>query len=834
MNLPEAEVHPRKSPGWRVALARIRLLFSVRSDADPRSGCPRRGAAKGGFLAALALALGGSVFAAEQPAPEFTRGVAPILKTHCFGCHGGGKSKGDLSLENLDADFARNGETWKTVMERVSDGSMPPKEKPRPTAEQRHLVSAWVAAGLTAHAKHETATNGRARIKRLNRVEYVNTLRDLLGAEVDPEQLPEDGIAGGFDNVDAALDLSPSLLGSYLETIDLALGTVLDQGQRPETKKKHIDYPTLGMQMTRQKIPVPRLGEDTLVKDDEVIFYSAGRLERPVIDALSATAGQYHFRVKCNTVHTGKPMTLLVYTGNYGVSVQGLFTRPMTMVDVPPQTEVIEFTVPLLARETISLSAYGLGNIYKKSVEDYQGPGVAIQWIEVEGPIFGTWPPEPRARLLGDIDLAKATPQDGENILHRFAPRAFRRPVAEAELKPFIDLFKSRMEKGYDVKGALRVGLTGILCSPDFLYLSATPGKLNDFDLAARLSHFLWSTTPDDTLLELAGRSELGKAVVLHQQVERMLNDPRAHSFTENFVGQWLSLRNLKATIPDKKLYPDFDEWLMFSLPRETHGFFEEILRNDRPVTEFLHSDWSMLNERLAELYGVPDVHGSELRKVSLPAGSHRGGVLTQAAVLKVTANGTNTSPVVRGAWVLDHLLGTPPPPPPKDVPAIEPDIRGAKTIREQLTKHRSIERCAGCHAKIDPLGNALENFDVIGGWRTLYRTAEGGGKNRLDVKTFHGATKGVGQGLSVDATDELPGDRKFSSIDDLKRLLLADPEQVTRALTQKLLVYATGHRLEFADHECVTALLTAAKSKHYGFRSLIHELVQSPAFRNK
>ncbi len=785
-------------------------------------------------FAALALTFGGSLVATEQPEVEFSKEVGPVLKTHCFDCHGGDKPKGDLSLETLDADFTHNAEAWKTVMERVNDGSMPPKKKPQPSAEQRKLVSEWVATQLIIYEKHETATNGRARIKRLNRAEYVNTLRDLLGAEVDPEQLPEDGIAAGFDNVDAALDLSSSLLGSYLEAIDLALDTALNQGQRPETTKKHISYPELGRQLTKQKVPVPRLGEDTLVKDDEVIFYSAGRLERPVIDALSATAGQYRFRVKCNTVHTGKPMTLLVYTGNYGRGVQGLITRAMTMVDVPPQTEIIEFTVPLQARETISLSPYGLGNVYKKSVEDYQGPGVAIQWIEAEGPIIDTWPPEPRTRLLGNINLAKATPQDGENILHRFAPRAFRRPVAEAELKPFIDLFKSRLKRGYDVKGALRVGLTGILCSPDFLYLSATPGKLNEFDLAGRLSYFLWSTMPDDTLLELAERNELGKSEVLHQQVERLLNDPRAHQFTENFVGQWLSLRNLKATIPDKKTYPDFDEWLMYSLPRETHAFFEEILRNDRPVTEFLHSDWLMLNERLAELYGVPDVHGSGLRKVSLPASSHRGGVLTQAAILKVTANGTNTSPLVRGAWVLDHLLGTPPPPPPKDVPAIEPDIRGAKTIREQLAKHRSIERCAGCHAKIDPLGNALENFDVIGGWRTLYRTAEGGGKNKLDVKTFHGATKGVGQGLSVDATDELPGGRKFSSVDDLKHLLLADPDQMARALTQKLLVYGTGHRLEFSDQETVSALLAAAKDRHYGLRSLIHELIQSTTFRTK
>jgi len=777
----------------------------------------------------------GMAVAAEQSAPpDFAKLIVPVLKDKCFGCHGGDKPKGDLSLETLAVDFEKEGETWKTVYEKLSDGSMPPKGKPQPTPEQRRLVSTWVAGQLTAHARVETAKNGRARIRRLNRIEYINTLRDLLGAEIDPEQLPEDGVAGGFDNVDAALDLSSSLLGSYLETIDAALQAAMHPGRRPETTKRHIEFAALGRQMTKTNRPMPRLGTSTLVRDNEVIFTSAGNIEKPVLDAMAATTGLYRFRLSAHAVNTGKPMTLLIYTGNYGRGVQGLLTRPVEMIDVPETPGVVEFTVPLVAKESISMSPYGLGNVYTKVADDFNGPAFSVNWIEVEGPLIEAWPPEPSVRLLGDVDLSKAGEAEAEKILRKFAPRAFRRPVRDAELEPFMALMKSRLEKGYSVEAALRVGLTGILCSPDFLYLSATPGKLNDFDLASRLSYFLWSTMPDDALMELAGKGELAKPEILRRQVERMLNDPRSHKFTENFTGQWLSLRNLKATIPDKKTYPDFDEWLMFSMPRETYGFFEEILRNDRPVTEFLVSDWSMLNERLAELYGVPDVHGSALRKVVLPAGAHRGGVLTQAAVLKVTANGTNTSPVVRGAWVLDHLLGTPPPPPPKDVPAIEPDIRGAKTIREQLTKHRAIERCANCHAKIDPLGNALENFDVIGGWREAYRVPPDNSRQRVKVNTYQGKDRPVGRGPAVDAADQLPDGRKFATVDDLKALLMADSEQVARALTQKLLVYATGHRLEFGDQESVTALLAAAKSKNYGFRSLIHELVQSPTFRSK
>ncbi len=775
-----------------------------------------------------------SSLAAESGVTEFTKSVAPILKTYCVGCHGGDKPKADLALDTLAADFAEQGETWKMVLERVDDGTMPPKGKPQPTADERRVVSAWIAAELTAQAKRQAATHGRARLRRLNRVEYVNTLRDLLGAEVDLEQLPEDGIAGGFDNVDAALDLSSTLLESYLETIDAALDTAFVRGSPPESTTRRIDLVPLAKQLTKTNRPMPRFGISTRIREDEIVFFSAAMVSKPVIDALVATPGLYRFRISANSVNTGKPMTLLIYTGNYGRGVQGLVTRPVVMLDVPAEPTVVEFTVPLDSRETISLSPYGMPNVYTEVADDYAGPGLAMRWIEAEGPLIKTWPPEPTARLLGNVNLADATLADAESILRRFAVRAFRRPIDDAELTPFIELIKSRIDKGYTVEAALRVGLKGILCSPQFLYLHATPGKLNDFDLATRLSYYIWSTMPDDVLIELAGRGELGTPDELRRQVERMLDDPRAQAFTENFVGQWLSLRNLKATIPDKKLYPDFDEWLEFSMPRETYGFFDEMLRHDRPVAEFLHSDWSMLNERLATLYGIPDVRGSAFRKVSLPADSHRGGVLTQAAVLKVTANGTNTSPVIRGAWVLDHLLGTPSPPPPKDVPAIEPDIRGAKTIREQLTKHRQIESCAVCHTNIDPLGNALENFDVIGGWRTFYRVVPGNGRQQVRIETSAGRMNGVGKGLDVDAADELSGGRKFSDIDELKRFLLSDSEQLARALTEKLLVYGTGHRLEFADRETVTAILTAVKPKNDGLRSLIHELIQSPTFRSQ
>jgi mono/diheme cytochrome c family protein len=764
----------------------------------------------------------------------FATTVEPVLKAHCVGCHGGDKPKGDFDLGALAPDFAKNAQAWKGVMDRLADGSMPPKSKPRPTAAEQAAVTTWVARELTAFQASKTAADGRARLRRLNRVEYVNSLRDLLGATIDIETLPEDGVAGGFDNVDAGLELSSTLLERYLESAETALDTVFVKGSKPAATKIHVDMAPLAKQLTKTIRPQPRFGVQTLIRDNEVIFQCEDQPEKIIDEARASASGLHRFRISANAYRNGPGMTFLVYAGNYRRG-GALITRLVGAFDVPDKPTVVEFTEAMAPGESIRIAPFGLPRLYKSTPDDYSGPGMAVQWIEIEGPLVSVWPPASATRLLGDVDVAKGTLADAEAILRRFTPRAFRRPVAAAELAEYVNVVKARLDKGNNFEAALRVGLKVVLCSPDFLYLSATPGKLNDFDLAARLSYFLWSSTPDDALAELAAKGELGKPDVLKAQVERMLEGPKAHAFTENFTGQWLSLRNLKATSPDRKLYPDFDELLEWSMPRETHLFFEEILKGDRNVLEFVHSDWTMLNERLALLYKVPNITGSALRKVQLPAKSHRGGALTQAAVLKVTANGTNTSPVVRGAWVLDHILGTPAPPPPKDVPAIEPDVRGATTIREQLVKHRAIESCAACHAKIDPVGNALENFDVIGGWRENYRAVSGSGRKqiRIDQPAFR-RQQGVGMGPSVQAADEMPGGRKFDDVDGFKKIILENPDQFARGLTEKLLVYSTGHKLEFADAATADQIVADIRSKGFGLRSLIHAIVQSPTFRSK
>jgi hypothetical protein len=489
--------------------------------------------------------------------------------------------------------------------------------------------------------------------------------------------------------------------------------------------------------------------------------------------------------------------------------------------------------------------------------ENYQGPGLVVQWVEMEGPLVDSWPPPSFRLLLGDLPQAPVPDNpsrrevvseeplaDAAVILHKFTRRAFRRSVTDEDIEPFLNRVRAKLDEGYTFERALRVGLKAVLVSPDFLFLresdrlaggSALPGDqarsaaLDEFSLASRLSYFLWSSMPDEELLQMAEQGQLSQPQKLHEQVERMLHDPKAKAFTENFAGQWLGLREIDATLPDRQLYPEYDDILRSAMIQEVYSFFEEVLRNDLSLTNFVASDFSIINGRLANHYGIPAVEGLQFRKVSLPASSHRGGVMTMAAIQKVTANGTTTSPIVRGAWILDRILGTPPPRPPANVEAVEPDIRGATTIRNQLARHRQVESCAACHATIDPPGFALENFDVIGGWREHYRSLGEG-----TPVTVNGKRMRYKNGPPVDASDVLPDGRRFQNIDEFKNLLLSDKDQLARALAERLLSYATGSPPTSADQPKVEAIVAAVRGKNYGFRSLVHEVVRSAIFQNR
>ncbi len=483
--------------------------------------------------------------------------------------------------------------------------------------------------------------------------------------------------------------------------------------------------------------------------------------------------GNYRFRISAYAFQTDKPVTFHVTAGTLKAVTE---ERIVGYYDVPPgKPTVIEFVEQLEPKNTVRIVVDGLGVtppvVEKVGAENYKGPGLAVQWVEIEGPLHDTWPPPSHRRLFGDLPQAPAPTAedknrlevvskqplaDAERLLRDFLRRAFRRAVTDEDVKPFLARVKAKLDAKASFEQAMRVGLKAVLVSPHFLFLREKPGQLDDFALASRLSYFLWSSMPDEELLTLAEQGKLHEPDTLRAQVERMLKDPKAAAFTTNFAGQWLGLRAIDATAPDPALYPEYDDVLKVSMVKETLLFFDEVLKNDLSLTNFVSSDFTMLNGRLARHYGIPGVTGQEFRKVTLPPDSHRGGVLTMASVLKVTANGTTTSPILRGAWVLDRILGTPPPKPTVDVEAVEPDIRGATTIREQLAKHRQRAACASCHAKIDPPGFALESFDVIGGWRDHYRSV---GKGEPAV--VNGRTMRYLKGPAVDAADVLPDGRR-------------------------------------------------------------------------
>ena len=761
-----------------------------------------------------------------------------FLEDHCYDCHDAETRKGGLNLEALAPSFATQEERarWTLVFDRIERGEMPPAKKPRPPAEAQRAALDWIGSNIHDAEMRAHAAEGRTLARRLNRVEYQNTIRDLLLVNVDVQSLlPEDGAAAGFDNVDTALDVSAIHLEKYLEAADVALDAAIVKVPRPETRKQHITYYDAdpGGALFRA---IHGNRRQILALPDATVFTNEGvpGTAKVLPKFRAPYPGRYKFRLSAYAWQSDRPMTAIVLTGNqtgdHGkTSITQVFSAP------PGAPRVFEWEEELEKGGSIRLMSREPCKGADEKLEDYHGPGLAVQWVEVEGPILGEWPPPSHTRLLGDVNLGKGTLADAEKILRNFLPRAFRRPVSNADVMPFLGFVRARLAKGAKFEDALRAGLRAVLASHDFLYLQNAPGPLNDFALVVRLAYFLWSSMPDDTLFALAQKHQLAEPATLRAQVERMLADPKASAFTTNFTGQWLKLRDMDATIPDKKLYPEFDEVLAWSMVRETQGFFDELLKGDLSVLNFVQSDFAILNSRLAEHYGIPGVDTHEFRKVALKPEWHRGGVLTQGALLKVTANGTNTSPVPRGAFVLARILGRPPPPSPKDVPAIDPDTRGATSMREQLERHRADVSCAVCHAKIDPPGSALESYDVTGRWREFYRKPDGG--DDLIVVGERGRKYKFGHGARCETDGVLPNGAKFANIDEFKSALLADAatrEQIVRAFAERLLVYATGHALDFADRAAVTQIVDNTRAKNHGLRSLIHEVVQSQTFLSK
>jgi len=633
-------------------------------------------------------------------------------------------------------------------------------------------------------------------------------------------------------------------------------------------------FPTLGYvaqpEVRAGKAPTTAGKANAAQRELEGVGVVASAYEpiEPKFSAFKAPiSGRYKIKLCGHSVWVGPGEPKKWFIPNLDLISKGRRLEPVTVyaltpprvmrrignIDLNPEVTVANLDVQLMAGESIQVDAVrffrsrpGAGRWQNPLAEQDGQPGLVMRWIEVEGPLVDNFPTASYQQLFDDLPVKKTatstlnvevTPRDAtkdaERLLRRFVQQAYRRPVTPQEEVRFLPLIQNALKTGSSFAEAMVTGYTAVLTSPSFLYLQDKPGRLDDYALAERLAYFLWNSPPDAELLALAKSGQLHEPTTLRQQTDRLLDAPHAQRFVAAFLDYWLELRKVGVTNPDENLYPDYylDDHLVESAGDETRLFFTELLKRDLPARNVAASDFVFVNERLAKLYDLPPVIGSQFRKVTLPVGSVRGGLLTQASVLKVTANGTTTSPVVRGAWMMERILGRKPPKPPASVPAVEPDIRGATTIRQQLESHRKLESCSACHTKIDPPGFALESFDIVGGYRKSYRAIDG--KEREVGFGKNGQKFAFHYALPVESQGQL-GKRNFADIREFKALLVQDERQLARNLVGQLTVFATGAPVGFADRPKVEKLLDDAQPSTYGVRTLVRGLVTSDLFLNK
>lgn len=785
-------------------------------------------------------------------AGELENAVRPLLSDSCVGCHDGSDSKLDLQRIGFDLTNEKSFRDLEHVYDRVISGEMPPASEERPNANLVRKAMTTLRTELRRQSRSLQQQNGRVILRRLTRNEYNYTLQDMLGITVDvTEKIPEEN-STGFDTVFSTQGFSPLHVEGFLAAADMALNETIQLGRSPKTAKQRFQYKEQeGVRKNIDKNDGRVIVGET---DDAIIMYSDASYIYKIHGLQIPHAGLYRIKARAYGHQTKKPVVLTLNAGNYKRGQTRVLEFFDLQPDRPQTVEVVaklnrnEYLFP--APKDIDVQENGK-TIWNIGPEKYSGSGVAIQWIEVEGPLVGSWPPQRTHDFLGDAKLneLKHHRWNGsyheqfevvvgdeprktlKSIVDRLAERAFRRPLKPNETDVFLKPAFAALESERSFRDGIGIACRNVLNSPEFLFFTGQPGELSDHDLAKRLSYFLWKSRPDDELSETAANGQLRQPGVLRKQVERMLKDKKAQRFINDFSDQWLRLTEIDATSPDKKLYPEFDELLKISMLDETHSFIRQCIENDLSTDNLIDSDFAMLNRRLAEHYGVDGVQGQRIQRISLPNNSPRGGVLTHASVLKITANGTVTSPVSRGSWVLTHLLGQPPSPPPADIGTVEPDTRGTTTIRETLAKHRNVDSCAVCHRLIDPPGFAMECFDVIGGFRDRYRSV---GEGKTPDKKLHGRPIWeYKNGPRVDSSGKTSAGSSFANIVEFKKLLMKQKRQVAQNVVEQLIVYSTGCEIQFADREVVESIVRKCTPK-FGLRTIIHEVVQSRLFREK
>ena len=851
----------------------------------PTDRLPHRQTARIAFhlLGSMFWALIGCSGALGSNNPAAVQGLDPFWEQHCVDCHEGAKAKGGFDLTQLSRDLKGQAvrERWVRVYDQIERGEMPPKKRdPIPDGDRARILGD-LGGLLREVERREVKESGRGPLRRLNRDEYQNSLRAVLklpGLDIR-DMLPEDREGHLFNKSSESLDMSREQLTAYLEAAEAALRTALVTENKPPTVVKYRAvgtdlFPAYSTFGNREAMFFARDGvamhlTPKMSKEDAQKYAADEGLELALFRSAhwpyfgypkrfqARVSGDYRVRFSARAVRQmpgftlvksdrPQPMTFRARKPS-GSDVSGDVRATGGILDIQPEGGVYEATLQLRAGETFEYSLLGLPvplafnvdggpPIYRYPPFPADGqPGVGIQWLEAEGPLRSeTWPPESHRVLFDTLPVGEvpADPKaEAVRLFRRFVEQALCEPLAEEDLEKYEALLVSRLEKGERFEQAVLAAYQAVLSSPQFLYLREPERAEDHFAVAGRLSHFLTNTRPDSHLTALARTGRLRERTVLRSESERLIAGEKFDRFIENFAGYWLNLRHIRRDDPDVRLYPNyrFDEYLVESMAMETRAFVAAMFRENLPAKVLVDADFVFANDRLARHYGLEPLMGSTVRRVSVPQGSPYGGLLTSGSVLKVTTNGTTTSPVVRGAWIMERIIGRPPPPPPPSVPAVEPDIRGAKTIRDLLALHTRNESCAGCHAKFDPVGLALENFDICGGWRTRYRGLEQGEAVKGVDRAGHEYTYTLAG--TVDANGTLREGIPFSGIRELKAILGAGTRQLGRNLLHQFTVYATGTPVRFCDREEIEAILDACEPEGYRVRDLMLRLIESRIF---
>lgn len=766
-----------------------------------------------GLMCGTAIALGAAVGASqigEPPEPadvlardlnqRYIADVRPLIQKYCVGCHEGNDPPGDLALDRAGSvePFFRGDFNLHLLRELVSSGEMPPKKKSQPSEHERLIVTQWLDAMLAYVPLDAPVDPGWCTPHRLNRAEYANTLRDLLHIDVNAarivEKLPRDDTGYGFDNIADVLATSPLAVEQYLSAaesaIDLALGPIVDIGDHPKVVR-----PIKG----KNGQPLGQGG---------FYLYSNGDASGEVVVPLE---GDYLLRVRSWETHAGSDPAEL------SLRIDGNEVAKWSVTAVRGEAQENATRVRLQSGKRV-IAARFTNDFYEPNIADRN---LGVESISIAGPLdeATTVYPIARSEILGPGLGVPDELQRTERILHAFASRAYRRPVSQEQLTALSRVYESQSARGVPNEVALRAALSAVLVSPSFLFrtvnlpphASATDRHaLDGYELASRLSYFLWSSMPDAELLRVAADGSLLSDVVLVRQVQRMLEDRKSEALIENFTGQWLQLRTLESLNIDTSRFPEFDSNLRVDMIKEATLFFRDVLRSNRSMLQLIESRDVFVNDRLAKHYGIPNVVGDEFQQVALGSDSPRGGILTMGAVLTLTSNTTRTSPVRRGLFVLDQILGAPPPPPPADIPPLEQSAHAKPdaTVREQLAVHTANASCAACHNRLDPLGLTFENFDAIGRFRTLEN------------------------GRPIDSSGQLPGGVVLHNTHDLKKNLLSRSDQFVEAMASKFMTYALGRGVEPFDRPAIRKISLYCRERGDRMSALIEAIVLSESFR--